>query len=207
MKIMCYHCLNNCFKIFLEIGVFLISGLILLLAYKIYKNFDIKKSFLKEQLKTVCELSNQLYDFGLPTRLISGGTASNYPRFFKFFDQQGVDTYQNIYFTTHRVDDILPLINYQHNILTPKSIAEIIKEFDVNIYQSMADNKMPDKYILIFPINENQDKTEKSSFYFYMEYEKFYTLSVKLVKAITNWLTEYGAKEINLPIYMKEIKI
>lgn len=71
----------------------------------------------------------------------------------------------------------------------------------------MADNKMPGKYILIFPIIENQDKTEKSSFYFYMEYEKFYTLSVKLVKAITNWLTEYGAKEINLPIHMKEIKI
>lgn len=174
-----------------------ISALTLLFAYKIYKNFDVKKSFLKEQLKTVCDLSNELYNFGLPTYYMGAGSASSHHRFFNFFNQQGIEKYQEIYFTTMSIDKILPFTNYQHNILLPKPIAEVIKKFDRNMYKSTKKDTLPQNYILIL----HPQKTEKEyiNYYYYMSYDTFYNLSSELVTEISKWLERYGAIDINLP--------
>lgn len=130
-------------KQFLEIGKFIISLLTLFIAWRIYKNFDIKKSFLGQQLKVVFDLSNELHNFGLPTLFVGGGTASNYPRFFYFFNQQGIEGYGKIYFSNIPPIEIFPFIKFMHNPLLPKPIAEIIRKFDKSISDFSLTNELP----------------------------------------------------------------
>jgi hypothetical protein len=189
---------------YLQIGGFFVTIVTLILAWKISKNFDVKKTYINEQLKIVCQLSNELYNFGLPTQLVSGGIASNYPRFFNFFNQKGIESYKSIYFSTMQIEDILPFINYQHNILLPEKIAKRIKAFDVMRYQPTDDKDMPQRYIFIYTLNKKEN--DNNFFYYYMDYNLFYEYSILLVDEIANWLKGYGAKDINFPKHMKNSK-
>jgi hypothetical protein len=201
---MCYLFFNCYVAPFLEIGKFVISFFTLIIAWKIFNNFDVRKSFLKEQLKIVCELSNELFSFGLPSTLVSGGIASNYPRFFNFFNQKGVASYEKIFITTMYIDEILPFIKYQHNILLPKPIADRIKDFDLTLYSPTKKEDMPQKYILILHTQYDKNEVNKIHYYGYMDYDKFYDLSILLVNEISNWLENYGTSKINFPVFMRK---
>lgn len=203
---MWHHLLNWNLTLFLEIAKLFFSGVTLIIAWLIYKNFDVHKSFLKEQLKIVCDLSNELSNFGLRTKLVSGGCASNYPRFFNFFNQKGVASYEKIFITTMYIDEILPFLKYQHNILLPKPIADKIKNFDIALYSPTKNEDMPHKYILFFHNQNEKEEVKKVYCYKYMDYDKFYELSISLVNEISNWLYNYGTKKINFPDFMMRRK-
>ena len=71
---MCWFC--NYWNIITSGVTVLISIGTLLLAWRIYKNFDVKKSFLNEQLKLICELSNSIYSTGIPANFASSGNCT-----------------------------------------------------------------------------------------------------------------------------------
>ena len=201
---MCCLFIYDNYKLFLEIGGLIVSIFTLILAWKIYRNLDVKKSFVNEQLKVVCDLSNDMRNFGMYCNYISGGVARNYPRFFDFFygdlNREELKKYRTIYFSTMRPIEVLPFIKYSHNILLPKSIATIVEQFDINILNPTWVNDLPNSYTLIH--SENSEIKESNNCYYYMDYDKFYELTGKLVSEIIKWLNSYGAKDINIPANM-----
>src|ERR1035438_7792039 len=194
---MCYFCNLDFFKL----GGFIISILTLILAWRIYKNFDIKKSFINEQLKVVCALSNDLYKLGLNTNLLSAGRASRYFRFFDFFDRNENDKkYSEIYFSTFYTNEVLPFIEYRHNLLLPKNISEVIEQFDIKSTKPTVEKDLPQSYTFIF--SQNHENNEDIYCYLYMDYDEFYDLTKRLIKEITKWLNDFGATDINFPDHM-----
>lgn len=181
---------------------FLCTFITTILAWKIYQNFDVKKSFINAQLKVVCELSNDLSSFGMNCFYISAGDARNYPRFFDFFseDMTNETRYRGIYFSSMRPIEVLPFIKYRHNILLPNKIAKAIEQFDVQIFKPTLKKDLPDSYTLI--LSEDSEDNKNQLLYYFMEYKKFHELTKSLVDKIETWLKDYGAKDINIPAQM-----
>lgn len=168
------------------------------LALKIYNNFDVRKSFLQEQLKVVCELSNECYRFSLRT-YYHPDVVLKYPLFLDFFNRQEIEGYDKIYFTTHKVVELFPFIKFRQNILLPKSIADVIRKFDVKM-TDIDSESMPDKYILLMQGQDNIKNVPHYYFYnYYMRYNEFHELTKELIKAIEDWLGKYIPKDINFP--------
>ena len=195
---MCWFC--NYWNIITSGVTVLISIGTLLLAWRIYKNFDVKKSFLNEQLKLICELSNSIYSTGIPANFASSGNCTTNRRLISFVkDYPKDERYKSLYLTTPFVEDVLPFLTYRHNMLLPSNMTALLQQFDVIEYKRVLPSELPSFYCIIYHYNENGEQGKRETLYYFMEFERFEELTKKLLMAIAEWLKKYGAKDINLP--------
>ncbi|WP_281233823.1 hypothetical protein [Flavobacterium gelatinilyticum] len=197
---------------------FLISlwGLVLniilvVIAYKAFKNFDVKKQFHNKQLELVSDLatdisstilSNMLYEtkidpHGKEHLIATGFTLS----FFEISIGFNYSKFESIYVASNNIENCFPFLKHRKNPLLPKSIAKELNKLYRPLQYSFAveKDKMPKNYVKLYSRNIDEDDYSKTWLYeLYKSPSHFNTDSLAIRKSIIDWFKEYGAEDINI---------
>lgn len=216
---MCYSFLDNCFKMFLEIGGFLISVFTLILAWKIYQNFDVKKQYINKQLNVVTELSSELtktkicvsFYLKIPDSVQTNAkhalTTFDDLNFFSLMSEFN-PSYKEVFIRARSIHQIFPFIDYRLNPILPSAIANKLKSLNKYLEYSLGVkvDEIPDSYLVLSPIvkpmtsqeYKNPDIVLPTFTYQYKSVQELKEEIIALRKEIIEWLKKYGADDINL---------
>lgn len=208
----------------------LVNILTLLFAYRIYKNFDIKKAHINKQLETVLSLVQSINDTLIVTNFrtkipqkvletlpeqIKDRTvvASWYYSLFMIADFKSEHVkktdYKDIYLSAN-IKTILPFLSYINNPLLPKSIAEKLSKFYSPFINYGTLDNASEKFVELMPLKYTESETR---FQFpdhletYHNWLNFILCSSDLKKEIETWLNQYGSKDINFNLYLQHPKL
>jgi len=191
-----------------------LSIVTLFLAWKIYKNFDVKKQYLNQQLLIVNKLasdiaSNEVYfTFYLraqPPPNYSGN--QDLPRsitgyrldFFSSTMATDVEKFPKVFVQGRYITEVFPFLDYRNNPLLPSKIAKCLRElyYPLEYTLSISDDDLPDNYITLSPIERKNNDPLSSFLYPYQDSKDLKQKSENLRKEIIEWLKTYGAEDIN----------
>ena len=189
----------------------LLNLALMVIAYKAYRNFDVKKQFHNKQLELVSELatditsthlSNMMYRISIDPdgeehQIATGFTLS----FFELslgFDYSG---YQMIVVKGNNLEKTFPFLKYKNHPLLPKSIASELKKFYQPLQYSYSIGKkdLPKNYVVLYGAATSLEGPDAHK-WLYKLYDvptDFRKDARALRTAITSWLGEYGAENLN----------
>lgn len=215
---MCYQCFDNCLKMPLEIEGFLVSILTLVLAWKIYKNFDVKKQYLNKQLNVVTELSSELSKAKVCVSFylkIPDSVQTPQKQVLTQFDDLDFFSltnefnpgYKRVLIKARSIHQIFPFIDYSLNPILPSSIAIKLKSLNKYLEYSSAVNAdaISDSYVVLsqatkYIISTAYKNSEVVLPEFTYEYKNIQELKEEIIalrREIVEWLKKYGAEDIN----------
>ena len=193
-----------------------VNVILLILAYKAFKNFDVKKQFLNKQLDVVSELaseistmelSNMMYRMvedpdGESHRIVTGYTMG----FYSIVLSINPSDYDLICVQGSNIEHVLPFLKFRTHPLLPKPIAKQLNKMAKPVQGlSIRKDKLPPSYVLLY--NEKKKDQELTSsekisqtfiYPYYKNPAEFTKDSLELRREIIKWFEEYGAKDINI---------
>jgi hypothetical protein len=191
----------------------IINVILVLLAYKAFKNFDVKKQFHNKQLEIVSELatsissmeiSNMIYKMtpspsGKEHQIIAGFTFS----FFEIalgFDYSKFDI---ICVRGNNIENTFPFLKFKNHPLLPKTISDELKKLYRPLQYFLSVNKEDLKtknYVLLYHDKkvDSDDITSGWTYEFYKTPSDFNKDVNSLRKSIIEWYVEYGAENLNI---------
>ena len=214
-----------------EIVTILISAFTLIFAYKIYKNFDVKKTHVNKQLETVLDLIQEInktrivvcFWTKIPKEILDRRSGkvpdilNNYKATlmsyeYSLFNLTMCDDkesqYDDIYFSS-KVNEILPFISFVNNPLLPKEIAKKLSKFYSPIVSYKSFDDASEKYVELRSLSdENETTFQKPDFMdTYESWTNFIKCTKQLKNELENWLKKYGSEDINFNTYLQQGKI
>lgn len=185
--------------------------ILVILAYKAFKNFDVKKQFHNKQLELVSNLatdisstilSNMLYETktdpnGKEHQIATGFTLS----FFEISIGFNYSKFESIYVSSNNIENCFPFLKHRKNPLLPKSIAVELNKLYRPLQYSLAvkKDKLPKNYIKLYSKNIDDEDYSKTWLYeLYKSPAQFNEDSLAIRKSITDWFKEYGAEDLNI---------
>jgi len=199
----------------------IISAITLFIAYKIFRNFDAKKTHINKQLETVLNLIEEInkksisveFKHKIPQHILE--KMKNMPEHL----ERGKSTfisyemtlfsisrlknpkveYGNVLLNTNtEVLDLLTFIKYIYNPLLPTSISDRLKAFYSPVRNFKQFDNLSENFVVLSP---NNHKDESYSYPDYAvafkDWDSFINCSIELKTEIHNWLKRYGADDIN----------
>lgn len=210
-----------------DILALMLNVLTFIFAFKIYKNFDVKKAHINKQLDTVLSLIQDInanmipicFNTKTPKHLVdnlplelreNAKTAKDiwylslfHIAVFSISYREKIE-HQDVYLS-NEIKHVLPFITYINNPLLPPTIAKKLCKFysPVINYRSFEDASQ--KYV------EVSSGTEKNTYNFqypdlidtYKSWGNFVASANELKTEIENWLDKYGSKDINFNLYLQ----
>ena len=192
----------------------LVLNLILVgLAYKAFKNFDVKKQFHNKQLEIVSELttsisslelSNMFFRISKDPNGVDHQIATGFT--FSFFEiALGFDysKFELMCVKGNNLENTFPFLKYRNHPLLPKSISIQLKKLYKPLQYSFAANEEDLKsknYVLIY-VDRKPIKDDYPSQWMYVYYKNPSNFSedvASIKKSITDWYYEYGADNLNV---------
>lgn len=190
----------------------LLSNLILvLIAYKAFKNFGVKEQFHNKQLTLVTELateisstvlSNMMYhtstDPNGKDHLIATGFTLSFFEISLGFDYK---KFNLMCVTSNNIENTFPFLKYRNNPVLPPSIARQLNKLYRPLQYSLTIHKddLPKNYVFIYAKNVAEDDYSKDWIYKYYDNPTDFTTDCKALRtAIIDWFKEYGADDINI---------
>lgn len=201
-----------------------ISFILLNVAIKAARNFDVKKQFHNKQFQVVCDLAQEILNTKVKLRYyhkskLDGSNAKQirtgylinfylFPDFLK--DKQIFSVYK-----ATDIDEIIPFLRYRYNPLTPKVIStalgnlsdnlikkpliydapdEIMENLDISAYIGAR----PDEYMLLLPNIDDANIFEDWSDIYFDDQEMFRLNCENVRQALLKWFKVYGAEDINI---------
>jgi len=209
---MCCISTYDFLKALLDISALLVSIATLVLAWKIYQNFDVKKQYVNKQLDTVTNLSTEITNTkvyvsfyrGIPEEFQNHGHTHVLEAYkLDFFSlksiNKNVDKFEKVYVRASRMNQIFSFLDYMSNPVLPSTIAKKLNDLHKYIEYSICTPKeeLPNNYILLSPVSRSEN--EKLFFtYEYKSREELRECVTAVHTAIIEWLKKYGAEDINL---------
>ena len=190
----------------------LILNLVLvIIAYKIFQNFDVKKQFHNKQLEVVSELataisstelSNMLYETktdpkGKDHLIATGFTLS----FFEISLGFNYEKFDLMCIKSNNIENTFPFLRWRNHPLLPKKISsELNKLYRPLQYSfSLQDKDLPKNYIMLYSKTIDKDDYSKDWIYEYYKTPSVFTKDCKkLRQEIIDWYKNYGADDLNI---------
>jgi len=189
----------------------LFNLILVVIAYKAFRNFGVKEQFHNKQLTLVTELATEISStilsimmyhtstdpHGKDRLIVTGFT-------FSFFEiSLGFDykKFNLMCVRSNNIENTFPFLKYRNNPILPPSIAKQLNKLYRPLQYSLATNEdnLPKNYVFLAPQNIAEDDYTKDWIYkFYDNPTDFTTDSRALRASIIDWLKEYGAGEINI---------
>lgn len=208
-----YHFMEQLNRL-LDIGTFAVAAGTLLIAWKIYKNFDVKKQYLNQQLSAVNELASAIsktqvrfsfYYKGKPPESEPDWEVpyahSSYPlNFFSPTNFWDTKKYPKVFIRGNYLNQVFPFIEYRHNPLLPSKIANRLNDLYESIEYTLPiqEQDMPNHYILLSAIGLSKDEYSMAGhIYKYKDSVALKNEAEYLRKEIIDWLKDYGAEDVN----------
>jgi hypothetical protein len=204
----------------------LISGTTLFLAYRIYRNFDIKKTHINKQLSVILslveEINNTQIQVGfyskIPTEILLELPEQVRPQnkedavfdswyYSLFLIASGNIGYQqqDVYISSD-IMNVLPFLHYMNNPLLPSKIADKLHKFYSPFNNLGSFEFASDKYVVLSSTNKHENVRKfqyPSMIDTYKNWDNFIICARELKKEIKDWLETYGSKDINFNTYMQ----
>jgi len=189
----------------------LILNIILVcIAYKAFKNFDVKKQFHNKQLDIVSELAALIssMEFYLNLYTLTPKESSDNPHSLygvntSFFDiTVGYNTskYELICIRGNNLENTLPFLKFRYHPLLPKSIADDLKNL-CKEFNRVENDELNTKNYVLLENTKRQYKKEPTGHIKYTFYETTSNLKKdisNLRKSIMDWYEKYGADNLNI---------
>ena len=189
----------------------LVLNLILVtIAYKAFKNYDVKKGFHSSQLNVVSDLANSLgkseiANMCCETMISPKKTKHRVKTGFQFPFLQimldfNYDKFEKFYIKGNNIEIVMPFLKFRSHPLLPKQIAQCLWELYAPLeYQIAAQEKeLPENYVVFYG-KAPEDDFSKEWLFLYSEDPKQYVKNItELRESIRSWFKDYGADEINL---------
>ncbi|MEJ4089054.1 hypothetical protein [Galbibacter orientalis] len=191
----------------------IINAILVFLAYKAFKNFDVKKQFHNKQLEIVSELatsissleiSNMMYEMtpspsGKEHQIITGFTFS----FFEIGLGFNYSKFDLICVRGNNIENTFPFLKFKNHPLLPKSISNELKKLYRPLQYSFSVSKEDLKtrsYVLLYHDKkvDSDDLSAGWTYAFYKNPSDFNKDVASLRKSIIEWYKEYGADNLNI---------
>lgn len=208
----------------------LVNILTLLFAYRIYRNFDIKKSHINKQLETVLSLVQSIndtliltnYRSKIPQKILDtlpeqinyrSVVTSWYFSLFMIADfknEHDKKTNNKDIYLSANIKTILPFLSYINNPLLPKSIAEKLSKFYSPFIKYGTFDKASEEFVELMPLKHTESEAKfqlPDLLDTYHNWANFISCSRNLKKEIENWLNKYGSEDINFNLYLQHPKL
>ena len=210
--------MNDFFDITLiELLGFILSLLTLLFAFKVYRNFDVRKSHINKQLDTVLALIKEINStlvmvkfwrkvpaFVMDTlpedKRIKATLESWHFNFFIIGKLKNQDPkFGNVYLS-HNVKQVFPFISYMYDPLLPKSIADALSQFYSPLMNFSSFEATSEKYVELSAVKVSSEKMEfhhPGHNDVYASWDNFIYYAAKVSDEMELWLKKYGSADIN----------
>ncbi|WP_024771756.1 hypothetical protein [Aquimarina macrocephali] len=190
----------------------ILNIILVVLAYKAFKNFDVKKQFHNKQLEIVSELATSISSMEISNMMFKMiGTnkkhqiAEGYT--FSFFEiALGFDysKFDLMCVKSNNIENTFPFLKYRNHPLLPQSISTELNKIYRPLQYFYSAKKLDLKnmdYVLLYHDKEKYlegDITASWNYQFYENPSDFNKDVTSLRKSIILWYQEYGADELNI---------
>ena len=195
------------------IGFFslILNFALVIIAYKAFKNFDVKKQFHNKQLEIVSELSTAISSAELSNMFYKGSTAPNGEvhqimtgytlSFYEIALAFDYSKFELICVRSSNIENTFPFLKYRRNPLLPKRIAKALDKLYRPLQYSITvkPEKLKMDYVLLYTKHIDKDDISKDwKFEIYKTPAQFTEDAANLRSAIIEWFKEYGADDLNI---------
>lgn len=190
----------------------LILNLILvIIAYRAFQNFDVKKQFHNKQLDIVSnlaseisslELSNMFYETKTDPKGNDHLIATGYT--FSFFEIAlgfKYDKCDLMCVKTNNIENTFPFLRFRNHPLLPKKISKKLDKLYRPLQYSFTiqEKDMPKNYVVIYSKAIDKDDYSKDWTYeFYKQPKDFSKDCMELRGEIIDWYKKFGADDLNI---------
>ncbi|MES2112719.1 MAG: hypothetical protein V4577_28465 [Bacteroidota bacterium] len=219
--------LNNYFSalsVIVSFSPLLIGFVLLNVAIKAAKNFDVKKQFHNKQFEQVCGLAQEILDTKIKVAIYQKSEANvNYGynktgyaiTFYSLGDFIKSRIIESAYLES-RIDDILPFLRYRYNPLIPKIISSALFKLEKEAFNSpvhlepsdeILENidfasyfgRRPDNYIVIGTYSPEAQIVENSwTSPYFNNISDLRENADNIRSVLLAWFKVYGADDINI---------
>lgn len=189
----------------------IINIILVSIAYRAFRNFDVKKQFHNKQLEIVselataissAELSNMLYEtipdpMGEDHKILTGYTLSFFEIAFGF----NYMDFETIYIKSNNIENVFPFLKFRNHPLLPKNIGIALNKLyrPLQYTLSVRETNLPRKYVVLYQSNNKEDDISKNWNYEYYEKPTDFTADCKKLRdGIIEWYKVYGADDLNI---------
>ncbi|MBE7630518.1 hypothetical protein [Tenacibaculum piscium] len=189
----------------------IINVILVIIAYKAFQNFDVKKQFHNKQLDVVSELSSEISSTQLSNMFYETKTdptgkdhliATGYTlSFFEIALAFKYDKMDLMCVKTNNIENTFPFLSFRNHPLLPKSISKRLNKLYRPLQYSMAILKkdMPKNYVILYSDKVDKDDYSKDWTYeFYKVPKDFSKDCLDLRTEIIKWYKEFGANDLNI---------
>lgn len=188
-----------------------LNFILVFIAYKAFKNFEIKKKFHSDQLDVMSALVTSLGNSELSNMIYRTTEAPNGERVkvsagFTFslidivsgFDYRSLDM---VCMRSNNMENIFPFLRYRSHPILPVEIARHLKKIyqPISYKLTLSEDQLPENYVVFYSNNLDEDDFSKAwVFDLYDSPNKFHDDFEGLIKEISVWFKKYGVDDINL---------
>ncbi len=189
----------------------MLNVVLVVIAFRAFKNFDVKKQYHNGQLEVMTKLVNEMVDFnyvamycrssiGLNGKkyIIKDGYAYNFFQHLLAFNYDSVDS---LYGRSRNIENIFPFLKYRNHPMIPVYIAERLHSLYRPFHCQLAvlESKMSDNRVMFYSEMVSKDELLYDSYYEITDDAKAYINEcIELRRAIKLWFENYGADDINI---------
>ena len=188
-----------------------INALLLVIAYRAFKNFDVKKQFHNKQLELVSNLAMELAQTELSNMMCRISIAPDQSEhqirdgftldFFSIALDFDYKKFDRVFVRGNNIEFTFPFLKHRNNPLLPKQIADSLRKLYRPLQYSFAirKDKFPKNYVSLYSSNIPDDHYSKGWTYELYDNPQDFTNDVRNLRlSIINWLKRYGADDINI---------
>lgn len=192
-----------------------LNAILVFIAYKAFKNFDVKKQFHNKQLEVVSELATNISDSKLSNMTykvsidpngkehqIATGFTFNFFEIALGFDYSKFDM---IVVRSNNIENTFPFLKFKNHPMLPKSIAIELGKLYRPLQYSFALNEkdIPKNYVVLYQevksrnTEKEEDYSQSWTYKLYDNPKEFNKDVLSLRNSIIDWLNDYGADNLN----------
>lgn len=190
----------------------------LIIAYLLYRNFDVKKTHVNKQLETVLSLVEEInktvikvnFWTKIPSHVVERmqqpidhtATLESWRLSLFLISQYDIKTqkFEDV-FLHKTVLEVLPFVSYMNDPLLPKSIADKLRAFYSPITNYKQFEKASTDYVTLGSYGNQPSVLQYPDFIAsFKSWENFVVSAKDLTHEIQRWLKRYGASDINLNV-------
>jgi hypothetical protein len=188
----------------------LLNLILVAIAYKAFKNYDVKKEFHSGQLNVMSELANSLGRSEIANMLYETkispqntkhkiSTGFTFP-FLQIMLGYDYEKFEKFYIKGNNIEIAMPFLKFRSHPLLPKKIAELLWGLYAPLQYQLAvqNSELPENYVVFYG-KTPEDDVSKEWLFLYSENPKEHIKNItELRDSIRSWFKDYGAEESNL---------
>lgn len=189
----------------------IINVILVIIAYRAFENFDVKKQFHNKQLDVVSELSSEIRSTQLSNMFYETKTNSNGKdhliatgftlSFFEIALAFNYDKMDLMCVKTNNIENTFPFLSFRNHPLLPKKISEKLNKLYRPLQYSISiqEQDLPKNYVVLY--SKEIDKNDYSrdwTYEFYKVPKDFSKDCLELRKEIIKWYEKFGADDLNI---------